>query len=216
MAEGPSGSAGAAGASAPADPAAAGGGPATGAATGAAAVDEAFAAKTRDAVLLSNPLLAQVVSFNVRDRWVSVRALEEYLKVESYAVFTMLHQMHRASLALLGVHFTKIGNALHLIILDTTRGGAQECPKHRNVAELGKSMDQLTTREVLKLFALWELGDEAIKHATEVDLNGDNLMKFGVRDFKDMGFEPADLCKQIFSKSREMNRKGGAPYHLIS
>ena len=86
MAEGPSGSAGAAGASAPTDPAAAGGGPATGAATGAAAVDEAFAAKTRDAVLLSNPLLAQVVSFNVRDRWVSVRALEEYLKVESYAV----------------------------------------------------------------------------------------------------------------------------------
>ena len=127
----------------------------------------------------------------------------------------MLHQMHRASLALLGVHFTKvpraaaarrdirrvssggvasppndersqrerhltraarraradalvafaleIGNALHLIILDTTRGGAQECPKHRNVAELGKSMDQLTTREVLKLFALWEFGDEAIK-----------------------------------------------------
>ena len=189
-----------------------------------AAADEAsarawdqFTATTREAIKRDTPLLASVVDFNVKERWIAVAALEEYLKVPKYAVFTTLLETNRSSLARVGVHYTKIGHALHVIIIDHTKEGAQEMPTHRTVAELGKAMDALSSREVAKLFAFWGFGDKAIELVLDTDMSGATLLALGPREFKEVGFtEPDGLFRLIGPKAKEMNRKGGAPYSVIS
>ena len=176
-----------------------------------------FTATTREAIKRDTPLLASVVDFNVKERWIAVAALEEYLKVPKYAVFTTLLETNRSSLARIGVHYTKIGHALHVIIIDHTKPGAQEMPTHRTVAELGKAMDVLSSREVAKLFGFWGFGDKAIELVLESDMGGATLLALGPREFKEMGFtEPDGLFRLIAPKAKEMNRKGGAPYSVIS
>ena len=178
---------------------------------------DAFTATTREAIKRDTPLLASVVDFNVKERWIAVAALEEYLKVPKYAVFTTLLETNRSSLARVGVHYTKIGHALHVIIIDHTKEGAQEMPTHRTVAELGKAMDALSSREVAKLFAFWGFGDKAIELVLDTDMSGATLLALGPREFKEVGFtEPDGLFRLIGPKAKEMNRKGGAPYSVIS
>ena len=131
--------------------------------------------------------------------------------------FTTLLGTNRSSLARVGVHYTKIGHALHVIIIDHTKEGAQEMPTHRTVAELGKAMDALSSREVAKLFAFWGFGDKAIELVLDTDMSGATLLALGPREFKEVGFtEPDGLFRLIGPKAKEMNRKGGAPYSVIS
>ena len=43
------------------------------------------------------------------------------------------------------------------------------------------------------------------------------LLALGPREFKEVGFtEPDGLFRLIGPKAKEMNRKGGAPYSVIS
>ena len=104
---------------------------------------------------------------------------------------------------------------IHLIILDIEKPGAQECPKHRDIAELGKSMDTLTVQEVAKILNYWELGPAAVAAGHDAELDGGRLMAFNARDFKEMGIGDMALCKKLAALRKEMDRKGGAPYHVI-
>ena len=88
---------------------------------------------TYEAILKKEPLLRQLLDFQVKDQWLHVHDLEDFLNLPKYDLFAAVHRCTKAVLSIIGVHTILLEHVLHVIICGT---GNAEKPPHRNVSRV--------------------------------------------------------------------------------